>query len=44
MQNAQISIHSAHQFPSLASETTSANDGIRLRYGLGWGLYFSPYR
>jgi len=43
MQNAQISIHSAHQFPSLASETTSANDGIRLRYGLGWGLYFSPY-
>ena len=43
MQNAQISIHSAHQFPSLANETTSANDGIRLRYGLGWGLYFSPY-
>jgi CubicO group peptidase (beta-lactamase class C family) len=43
MHNAQISIHSAHQFPSLASETTSANDGIRLRYGLGWGLYFSPY-
>ena len=43
MQNAQISIHSAHQFPSLASETTTANDGIRLRYGLGWGLYFSPY-
>ncbi len=43
MQNAQISIHSAHQFPSLASETTTANDGIRLRYGLGWGLYSSPY-
>jgi CubicO group peptidase (beta-lactamase class C family) len=43
MQNAQISIHSAHQFPSLASETTSANDRIRLRYGLGWGLYSSPY-
>ncbi|HXX24247.1 MAG TPA: serine hydrolase [Terriglobia bacterium] len=43
MQNAQISIHSAHQFPSLASETTTANDNIRLRYGLGWGLYSSPY-
>jgi len=43
MQNAQISIHSAHQFPSLASETTTANDKIRLRYGLGWGLYSSPY-
>ena len=38
-----ISIHSAHQFPSLAPETTTANDGIRLRYGLGWGLYSSPY-
>ena len=43
MQNAQIGIHSAHQFPSLASETTTANDAIRLRYGLGWGLYSSPY-
>ncbi|HEV2495546.1 MAG TPA: serine hydrolase [Terriglobia bacterium] len=43
MQNAQISIHSAHQFPSLASETTTANDEIRLRYGLGLGLYSSPY-
>jgi CubicO group peptidase (beta-lactamase class C family) len=43
MQNAQISIHSAHQFPSLASETTTAYDSIRLRYGLGWGLYSSPY-
>jgi len=39
----QIAIHSAHQFPSLATGTTAANDGIRLRYGLGWGLYSSPY-
>jgi CubicO group peptidase (beta-lactamase class C family) len=39
----QITIHSAHQFPSLAEATTNANDGIRLRYGLGWGLYSSPY-
>ncbi len=39
----QVSIHSAHEFPSLATETTDANDAIRLRYGLGWGLYSSPY-
>jgi hypothetical protein len=38
-----VTIHSAHQFPSLAAETTTANDEIRLRYGLGWGLYSSPY-
>jgi CubicO group peptidase (beta-lactamase class C family) len=39
----QVQIHSAHQFPSLASETTTANDGIQLSSGLGWGLYSSPY-
>jgi len=39
----EVSIHSAHQFPSLAIATTTANDEIRLRYGLGWGLYSSPY-
>ncbi|MGB8260499.1 MAG: serine hydrolase domain-containing protein [Terracidiphilus sp.] len=39
----QIAIHSAHQFPSLAPETTSANDAIRLSYGLGWGIYSSPW-
>ena len=43
MLSTQIIIHSAHQFPSLAGETTTANDGIHLRYGLGWGLYSSPY-
>ncbi|MFZ0961083.1 MAG: serine hydrolase [Terriglobia bacterium] len=41
--NRQIAIHSAHQFPSLAEETTTANDPIRLSYGLGWGIYLSPY-
>lgn len=35
MFDSQISIHSAHQFPSLAAETTTANDAIRLRYGIG---------
>jgi len=39
----QIRIHSAHQFPSLNPETTNANDSIALSYGLGWGLYSSPY-
>jgi CubicO group peptidase (beta-lactamase class C family) len=39
----QITIHSAHQFPSLATETTPANDPIHLSYGLGWGLYTSPF-
>jgi len=39
----QILIHSEHQFPSLENTTTTANDDIRLRYGLGWGLYSSPY-
>ncbi|MBV9154694.1 MAG: serine hydrolase, partial [Acidobacteriaceae bacterium] len=39
----QIAIHSAHQFPSLANDTTTANDEIRLRYGIGWGIYSSPY-
>ena len=38
----EVSIHSAHQFPSLDPATTTANDAIRLRYGLGWGLYSSP--
>jgi CubicO group peptidase (beta-lactamase class C family) len=39
----QIRITSAHQFPTLSEETTTANDTIRLSYGLGWGLYWSPY-
>jgi hypothetical protein len=37
-----VSIHSAHEFPSLATATTTANDGIHLGYGVGWGLYSSP--
>lgn len=43
MLSPQIQIHSAHQFPSLDPATSTANDGIRVRYGLGWGLYSSPY-
>jgi CubicO group peptidase (beta-lactamase class C family) len=42
MLSPQIRIRSAHQFPSLNSETTSAYDPIELSYGIGWGLYRSP--
>lgn len=38
----QIRIHSAHQFPSLNTDTTAAYDPIELSYGVGWGLYKSP--
>jgi CubicO group peptidase (beta-lactamase class C family) len=38
MTSMQISIHSAHQFPSLDTATTADNDKIGLGYGLGWGL------
>jgi CubicO group peptidase (beta-lactamase class C family) len=39
----QVMIHSLHQFPSLAPETTTAHDAIKLSAGLGWGLYTSAY-
>lgn len=38
----QIEIFSRRQFPTLSTETTDANRGIRLSYGLGWGLFFTP--
>ena len=43
MLSPQIRIRSAHQFPSLDTATTSAYDAIQLSYGIGWGLYQSPY-
>jgi len=43
MLSPQIQILSKHQFPTLASETTDENKPIRLSYGLGWGLYWTPY-
>lgn len=39
----QIQILSKYEFPSLTTEATDANKAIRLSYGLGWGLYWSPY-
>jgi len=38
----QVRILSKHEFPTLASETTEENKAIRLSYGLGWGLYWTP--
>jgi CubicO group peptidase (beta-lactamase class C family) len=39
----QIRIYSVHQFPTPTDETTDANDAIDLSYGLGWGLFTTPY-
>lgn len=39
----QIAIGSKHQFPTLENEPTDANKSIRLSYGLGWGLYWTPF-
>ena len=43
MLSPQIQILSKHEFPTLSTETTDENKGIRLSYGLGWGLYWTPY-
>jgi CubicO group peptidase (beta-lactamase class C family) len=42
MLSPQVRIRTRTQFPSLTTETTTRNDGIRLSYGLGWGLYWAP--
>jgi CubicO group peptidase (beta-lactamase class C family) len=39
----QVRIKSKHQFPTLSAEVTDENDAIRLSYGLGWGLFYTPY-
>jgi CubicO group peptidase (beta-lactamase class C family) len=44
MLSPQIQIFSAHEFPSLATATDAAADrAIRLSYGVGWGLFWTPY-
>lgn len=43
MVSPQIRIHSPAQFPTLTEETTEAYDGIALSYGLGWGVFETPY-
>ncbi len=39
----QIRLRSIQQFGPMRLRDTSANDGISLSYGLGWGLLMSPY-
>jgi CubicO group peptidase (beta-lactamase class C family) len=43
MLSPQIRILSKHEFPTLPQELTDENKPIRLSYGLGWGLYWTPY-
>lgn len=39
----QIQIYSKRQFPTPSDETTDENRAIQLSYGLGWGLFRTPY-
>lgn len=39
----QIRIRSPAQFPTLTETTTDAYDDIALSYGLGWGVFETPY-
>jgi CubicO group peptidase (beta-lactamase class C family) len=39
----QIQIFSKQQFPTPSSETTDENRAIQLAYGLGWGLFRTPF-
>jgi CubicO group peptidase (beta-lactamase class C family) len=43
MLSPQIRIFSQHQFPTMAAATSEENKAIRLSYGLGFGLYWTPY-
>ena len=39
----QIEIRSRAQFPTLRPDFTDENHAIHLAYGLGWGLFTTPY-
>lgn len=43
MLRTQVDIHSVTQFPTPRPETTQAYRPIALGYGLGWGLFRSPF-
>jgi CubicO group peptidase (beta-lactamase class C family) len=43
MLSPQIQILARHQFPTMENVATDENKAIRLSYGLGWGLYWTPY-
>jgi hypothetical protein len=39
----QIQILAKHEFPTMENLATDENKAISLSYGLGWGLYWTPY-
>jgi len=39
----QIFIHTKRQFDELSADSVPDNNAIHLAYGLGWGLFTSPY-
>ncbi|QCK17147.1 serine hydrolase [Mangrovivirga cuniculi] len=39
----QVRIRTLKQFGPLSKQTGSYNDDIKLSYGLGWGIFFTPY-
>jgi CubicO group peptidase (beta-lactamase class C family) len=43
MLSPQIQIYSKRQFPTPSVDTTDENRPIQLAYGLGWGLFHTPY-
>ncbi len=43
MLSPQIQILAKHEFPTMQNLVTDENKAIRLSYGLGWGLYWTPY-
>lgn len=43
MLSPHIQILSKRQFPTFSTETTDENKPIQLSYGMGWGLYQTPY-
>jgi len=43
MLSPQIQILAKHEFPTMENLATDENKAIRLSYGLGWGLYWTPY-
>ncbi len=43
MLSPQVAIYTKQQFPSLNNDTTSVNKKIHLSYGLGWGLFNTPW-
>ena len=43
MLSAHIQIFSKRQFPTFSTDTTDENKSIQLSYGMGWGLFQTPY-